>query len=108
MSNIIPLLANFFNENSRINIFKFYQETKIFTYFSLIIITIFIFLTLILRNNYKETKTITLFHNRQKKILNERQLFEDNNLIEKNYMKKINFNKKIYEFLNDLKIINEI
>ena len=105
MSNFIPLMTNVFNENNRINIFKVYQETKIFNIFSLIIITIFIFLTPILKNNYKETNIITLFHNQKKEILNNRHLFEDNNLIEEIDINKITYNKKIYEFLNDLTIM---
>lgn len=105
MSNIIPLLSNVFNENNRINIYNIYQETKIFTIFSIILITIFIFLTPILKNNYKETNKITLFLNRKKEILNDRHLFEDNNLIEEIDIKKINYNKKIYAFLNDLTIM---
>ena len=105
MSNFIPLMTNVFNENNRINIFKVYQETKIFNIFSLIIIIIFIFLTPILKNNYKETNIITLFHNQKKEILNNRHLFEDNNLIEEIDINKITYNKKIYEFLNDLTIM---
>ena len=50
MSEHIPLLSNYFLcENIQINLYKIHQETKNFTFFSIIMFTTFLLITPILK-----------------------------------------------------------
>ena len=100
MSEHIPLLSNYFLcENIQINLYKIHQETKIFTFFSIIMFTTFLLITPILKSNYRETTKITLFPNKKSEIINDRNLLEIKEEID---IEKVFLNKKIYEFINDL------
>ena len=100
MSEHIPLLSNYFLcENIQINLYKIHQETKIFTFFSIIMFTTFLLITPILKSNYRETTKITLFPNKKSEIINDRNLLETKEEID---IEKVFLNKKIYEFINDL------